>query len=221
MAYNILLEDSVSFLSIAWKLGQLFLFIAVLIGGFKLIVFLFEWEPKTSRNSRDYVTKTDKHHVAVSSEALAAPSEAPKEEMAAVTVENIVFRRYIDGKPVDMGALHQWIADSFLPQQLYIYDWFALWRLLRDNDMFDKDKDLVQAFADQMNEWFPKAQKSCSAGEVNRFKRGYLGETPHAQWNRAKFLQARDDKQTRDGYDRLDRLYISLAETFDKSKLKS
>lgn len=206
MTYNILLEESVSFLSMAWKMGQLFLFLAVLLGGFKLLLFIFQWEPGARKDSREQVAMTD---------------NCPPAEPAAVMPENRVFRRYIDGKPVDMGALHQWITENFLPQLLYRYDWFALWRLLRDNDMFDKDKELVQAFADQMNEWFPKALKPCSAGEVNRFKRGYLGETPHAKWSRAKFLQDRDDKQTRDGYDRLDRLYTSLAETFDKSKLKA
>lgn len=205
---------ALKFLGLIGIMVMVILLMATYMGGIKLLDFITNWEPR-KRNEHGREAKTQKPEITSAEPEVAA--ETPETE---VPLENRMFRRFADGRPVSMKKLHDWIEREFLPQLTYKYDWFALWRVLRDHDMFDKDKDQAQTFADQMNEWFPHAQKPCAAGEINRFKRGYLGNTPHNKWNKNDFKLSQDDKQTMDGYHRLDTLCNSLKETFDKNSLK-
>ena len=202
------------FLGIIGIIVLVILLMAAYMGGIKLLTFINNWEPR-KRNENGNKAKTMEPEI--TAEEPEAADEAPETE---IPLENRMFRRFADGRPVSMKKLYDWIDSEFRPQLTYKYDWFALWRVLRDNDMFDKDQDQAQTFADQMNEWFPHALKPCTAGEINRFKRGYLGRTPHSAWDKNNFRLSQADKQTMDGYNRLDSLCSSLKETFDKNRLK-
>lgn len=132
-----------------------------------------------------------------------------------------IFRYAVEGHAVDPVKLYKWINTHFVPRITKAYEWFALWRVLRDKKLFEEGQDKAQGFADQMNSWFPDAAVHCSAGEVNRFKRGYLGSTPHALWEKGAFLRSKEDKQTIDGYNNLDKLCTILEESFNWKALES
>lgn len=131
-----------------------------------------------------------------------------------------IFRYTVDGHAVDQVKLYKWINTHFVPRITKAYEWFALWRVLRDKKLFEEGQDKAQGFADQMNSWFPDAAVHCSAGEVNRFKRGYLGSTPHTLWEKGAFLRSKEEKQTTDGYNNLDKLCSTLEESFSWKALE-
>lgn len=131
-----------------------------------------------------------------------------------------IFRYTVDGHAVDQVKFYKWINTHFVPRITKAYEWFALWRVLRDKKLFEEGQDKAQGFADQMNSWFPDAAVHCSAGEVNRFKRGYLGSTPHTLWEKGAFLRSKEEKQTTDGYNNLDKLCSTLEESFSWKALE-
>ena len=145
--------------------------------------------------------------------------EANGEEVAATAPEpstetkheNLVFKKFVDGKPLDMEALFEWIAQSVVPRVNANYEWFALYRVLRDTNLFESGKSRVSNFAEQMNQWFPDAPYPCVAAEVRRYNRGYLGDVPFAKWDRKAFYQKMDGKQSMDGFERLQQLCGSLS----------
>ena len=112
---------------------------------------------------------------------------------------------YIFKKEVDLKRLWEWIRDHFLPLHVHDYDWFALLRFLADNHLLEKGmKTSNPLFAKQMAEWFPSY--GCTANNVKIYRTGYLGATPHKQWNKAKFSHLHRSNQKIDGFNHLDKL---------------
>lgn len=138
-------------------------------------------------------------------------SEKDNEGRAETKHDNLVFKKFVDGKPLNMEALFGWIAQSFVPRLNANYEWFALYRVLRDVNLFESGKSKVSMFAEQMNQWFPDAPYPCVASEVRRYNRGYLGDVPHEKWDRKAFYQQMEDKQSMAGFERLQELCGSLS----------
>jgi len=226
----------------AWELIQNFLmlwgimlamglFFLTYLFGMKIFGFLMDWEPADSLWARKHFRRKETGQKEVGKKEVAqkevtekeatqkeVPQEEPTQEEA---VENDIFKHYIDGRPLNTAKLRDWIRVHFLPRVTYNYDWFALWRLLRDHNLFDTSKDSTARFTKQMTTWFPDNASSCQADAINIYKSGYLGRTPHQLWSRQVFSQQIRPKQAKEGYDRLDSLYNELAMTFKVEELKA
>ncbi len=142
--------------------------------------------------------------------------EGDHEEVVEATAEeeheNLVFKKFVDGKPLNIEALFCWISQSFLPRLNANYEWFALYRVLRDMNLFESGMNKISKFAEQMNLWFPDAPYPCVAGEVRRYNKGYLGDEPFEKWDRKVFRVRMEDKQSMDGFERLAELCGLLSE---------
>lgn len=120
---------------------------------------------------------------------------------------------------LSMSLLLKWIKRNFLPRVSKKYDWFALWRLLKDKNLLSDTK--ISRFEEQMNLWFPSEVIPAVADAINLYKNGYLGDNPYYDWNKQEFLERRPNvKQTEEGYDRLVLLCYSLAGAFIPSNLE-
>lgn len=126
--------------------------------------------------------------------------------------KNLIFKKFMDGKPLNIDALFDWIEQSFLPRLNANYEWFALYRVLRDMNLFESGMNKISKYADQMNRWFPDAPYPCVAGEVRRYNKGYLGDEPFEKWDRKVFRARMEDKQSMDGFERLTELCSMLLE---------
>ena len=127
---------------------------------------------------------------------------------------NYVFRKFIDGLPINFGAIYEWLDMNFVYQLNADYEWFAFWRVANDMRLFESGMAKVSKFVVQMNNWFPDAPHACKASEVNRYRRGYLGDTIHGKWNRKEFFDStvvkKHCKQSLAGFDRLNDLCCKL-----------
>lgn len=131
---------------------------------------------------------------------------------------NTVLRVRQTGWRLDLGKMWKWINANFIDRLSKGYDWFALWRVLFDNNLIEQGQHQVTKFATQMNEWFPKAKIECTAKQSNLFKNGYLGDTPYRLWNKQTFRERRNSpQQTDDGYDRLEMLCLELGEALEEA----
>lgn len=154
--------------------------------------------PAASTAQPDAVAETEHQQVSESSDE--------------VIHENIVFKKFIDGKALNIEALFRWVSQSFLPRLNANYEWFALYRVLRDINIFESGMNKISKFAEQMNLWFPDAPYPCVAGEVRRYNKGYLGDEPFEKWDRKVFRTRMEDKQSMDGFERLVELCAFLSE---------
>jgi hypothetical protein len=205
------------------------LFMAALFAAYKLCFFIMEWEPKSwkshdnaavaERKKPKMLTQDDVDEATISTTE-GALDDDDEEPQGMPGRKREIFRYAVDGHAVDQVKLYKWINTHFVPRITKAYEWFALWRVLRDKKLFEEGQDKAQGFADQMNSWFPDAAVHCSAGEVNRFKRGYLGSTPHTLWEKGAFLRSKEEKQTTDGYNNLDKLCSTLEESFSWKALE-
>ena len=127
-------------------------------------------------------------------------------------LENSIFRLNHNGRKIDLHQLRDWIAEHFVPHLTAKYEWFALWRILMDEGLIASDQTKVSRFTRQMNSWFPNAAVRCAADAVNLYHRGYLGSTPYRNWDRSLFYKEKREKQSMDGFNRLDRLCNDLTE---------
>lgn len=138
--------------------------------------------------------------------------------------ENFIFKKFLDGFPVHFGNLHEWLDNNYVYQLNANYEWFALWRIATDMRLIESGRTKISVFVRQMNMWFPEAPHPCKASEINRYKRGYLGNTPFKEWNRYVFCESLEDtkncKQSSAGFDNLYRLCKKLSEELPKVQLK-
>lgn len=123
---------------------------------------------------------------------------------------NIIFRKFIDGKPIDMRKMKHWIETHFIGHYISKYEWFALWRVLIDLHYIAPDMSKVSKFVDQMQAWFPDETGNNLGSEINRYRRGYLGDTPYPLWERSKFEAQMGKKQSELGFIRLNKLCNDL-----------
>ncbi len=137
---------------------------------------------------------------------------------------NFVFKKFKDGFPIDFGNLHEWLDKNFVYQLNANYEWFALWRIASDMRLIESGQTKISVFVEQMNKWFPDAPHPCKASEINRYKRGYLGNTPFKDWNEWCFRESIEDKkkckQSRAGFSNLYRLCKKLYEDLPKAELR-
>ena len=155
------------------------------------------------------------------------PPVAPDMLPLGVEPKNMIFvstfcYRQPDGERefrLSMSLLLNWIKANFLPKVNKKYDWFALWRFLRDKHLLTDTK--VSRFVEQMNLWFPSEDNPAVADAINLYKNGYLGDNPYVEWNKQEFIERRPSaKQTEEGFDRLLVLCFNLAGTFTPSRLE-
>lgn len=141
-----------------------------------------------------------------------------------ILASNFVFKKFLDGLPLDFGNLHEWLDKNFVYQLNANYEWFALWRIAADMRLIESGRMKISLFVEQMNKWFPDAPHPCKASEINRYKRGYLGNTPFKEWNEYCFCESIEDmkncKQSRAGFNNLYRLCKKLNDEMPKVKLK-
>ena len=125
-------------------------------------------------------------------------------------LENTILRKYQNGHRIDFHALCMAINQCFVSQLQYCYDWLALWRVLYDLKLLEDTH--LEAFAKQMNKWFPGLAKPCKSDSMGDYAKPYLGYTPHKQWTEAAFRQHQTKKQSISGYIRLRNLCTTLTE---------
>lgn len=99
-------------------------------------------------------------------------------------------------RELQLERLHQWIGEHFVSRLTAKYEWFALWRILYDAKLIEGTRAMTSKFAQQMNDWYGNAPYSCNEGEVNRFRNGYLGETPFTLWDENTYLARLQGKQS-------------------------
>ena len=123
-----------------------------------------------------------------------------------VALENIIFRVNIPEGELDMQKLRQWINDYFIKRYTYQYDWFGLWRVLKDKGLIRNTQVSTRSFVKQMSRWFPDMAGTCKDGSINLYRSGYLGKTEFCAWNQALFEDQMKEKQRLDGFTRLKEL---------------
>lgn len=103
---------------------------------------------------------------------------------------------------IDMWKLWSWIIEHFTP--LYNYDWFALWKFFKDQDLLKTTE--MRAFANQMNEWYETMPDNWEAlasdRSMNHYK-PYLADTPYIEWIKQEFINNKKNEATEDGYNRI------------------
>ena len=118
-----------------------------------------------------------------------------------------------------MSLLLKWIKANFLPKVNQKYDWFALWRFLKDKGLLRET--MVTRFVEQMTNWFPSENIPAQEDAINLYKRGYLGDHPYNEWDKNEFLEKRNStRQSEEGYDRLLGICYDLAGKFRPSNLE-
>ena len=135
------------------------------------------------------------------------------------TVEiNLIFETIHNGSKLDLNKLREWLEKNFVHRVVYNYDWFALWRYLKDHNLIRIDRYEVTDFVKQMRCWYPKAKLDKVEEAVNLYKSGYLGDTPFNLWDERVFMQKKNTKQSIKGFRRLHslcddlNLYLNLDE---------
>lgn len=117
-------------------------------------------------------------------------------------LRNVIFKTtFIDPethreRELQMESLHRWIGEHFVSRVTAKYEWFALWRVLYDKKLIEGSRAMTSKFANQMNDWYPEAEHRCDEGAVNRFRSGYLGQTPFSLWNENAYLSKLSGKQS-------------------------
>lgn len=131
---------------------------------------------------------------------------------------NLVFKkRDFNGLCLDFEKLRDWIGANFVPNICAKYDWFALWRILKDHGFLKDDK--TSTFVGQMKLWFGDEQMKGVAAAINLYRSGYLGNYPFEEWKKGAFLEKRGigSKQSEDGYTRLCSICLDLQKELQKA----
>ena len=131
---------------------------------------------------------------------------------------NLIFVEIHNGSKLDLNKLRKWLEENFVHRVVCNYDWFALWRYLKDHDLIRKDRYEVTDFVKQMRCWYPEAKLEKVEEAINLYKSGYLGDTPFNLWDERVFMQKKNTKQSIKGFRRLHilcddlNLYLNLDE---------
>ena len=123
---------------------------------------------------------------------------------------NLIFVGMHKGSKLDLDKLREWLEENFVSRVVRYYDWFALWRFLKDHEIIRKDRYEVTAFVKQMRCWYPEAKLEKAEEAVNLYKSGYLGDTPFRLWDEQVFEQKKNTKQSIKGFRRLYSLCADL-----------
>ena len=127
--------------------------------------------------------------------------ESSSDNASISKLENEILKKNHHGKPLDVQALHKMIADVFISDIKYGYEWLSLWRVLNDLKLLEDTK--LTAFAEQMNKWYPDAKKPCCADNMGDYYSPYLGMTSFVAWKEEEFMDQKTNKQSISGFRRL------------------
>ena len=119
-------------------------------------------------------------------------------------------------KNVDILLLYQFIETRFIAEKMFVYDWFALFYILKRTGVITTCT--VEDFTKQMNddEWFANAKKKCKANEINTYR--FLLEKSPDVWD-VKFKDL-GNRATKKSIDNLSRKYSELEDTIDEIYVK-
>lgn len=117
------------------------------------------------------------------------------------TILNLIFKKNHNGKRIDIERLREIIDNVFVNNIKYGYEWLALWRILNDLQLIEEMS--FSQFEKQMNNWFPKAKKTCIADSMGDYSHPYLGSTKFVKWDEGEFLKNKTSKQSLSGYRKL------------------
>lgn len=118
-------------------------------------------------------------------------------------------------RELQLVRLYNWIGEHFVSRLSARYEWFALWRMLYDKKLIEGTRAMTSKFAKQMNDWYPDAPYPCIEGEVNRFRNGYLGQTPFSLWDENAYLSKLHGKQSYSAFRQLYDLCEDLKNTLE------
>jgi hypothetical protein len=135
------------------------------------------------------------------------------------SLRNVIFKGSViapdthQQQELQLVRLHNWIGEHFVSRLSARYEWFALWRMLYDKKLIEGTRAMTSKFAKQMNDWYPDAPYPCIEGEVNRFRNGYLGQTPFSLWDENAYLSKLHGKQSYSAFRQLYDLCEDLKNT--------
>ena len=117
---------------------------------------------------------------------------------------------------VDILLLYYFIKDRFIAEKMYIYEWYALFYILRRVGVLTNCT--TEDFVKQMNdkEWFADAEKKCSANEINTYS--FLNDKSPDVWN-VRFKPT-GNRASKKSIDNLIRKYSDLENTIDEIYIK-
>ena len=120
-----------------------------------------------------------------------------------IFLESIVDSTTHQTRQLQLAKLHRWIGERFVNRLSARYEWFALWRILYDKKLIAGTRAMTSKFVRQMNNWYGKAPYPCVESEVNRFRNGYLGQTPFTLWDEQTYLRQIQGKQSYNAFKQL------------------
>lgn len=118
---------------------------------------------------------------------------------------------------VDILLLYYFIRDRFIAEKMHIYEWYALFYILRRVGVLKKCT--TEAFVEQMNdeEWFANVKNKCSANEINTYNT-FLTERSPESWD-VKY-KPEGNRASKNSIDNLIRKYSDLEDTIDEIYIK-
>ena len=140
-------------------------------------------------------------------------AERPSQLRNAIFKSSVIDPDTHQQRELQLVRLYNWIGEHFVSRLSARYEWFALWRMLYDKKLIEGTRAMTSKFAKQMNDWYPDAPYPCIEGEVNRFRNGYLGQTPFSLWNENAYLSKLHGKQSYSAFRQLYDLCEDLKNT--------
>ena len=140
-------------------------------------------------------------------------AERPSQLRNAIFKSSVIDPDTHQQRELQLVRLHNWIGEHFVSRLTARYEWFALWRMLYDKKLIEGTRAMTSKFAMQMNDWYPDAPYPCIEGEVNRFRSGYLGQTPFSLWDENAYLSKLHGKQSYSAFRQLYDLCEDLKNT--------
>ena len=131
---------------------------------------------------------------------------------------NYIFKEKQDDGCLHLRELRYWIGDHFARYVEAKYEWFALWRVLKDKGLLKRDQQKMTDFVKQMHEWYPSDSFNGVEEAINLYKSGYLGITPFKRWDDDRFRKYKKARQSMNGYYRLFRLCSDLMDDLNVDK---
>lgn len=133
-------------------------------------------------------------------------------------LENIIFRTHYQDHELDFQKLWIWVNRHFMKRLSNKYEWFALWRVLKDKGLIRNRMVSTRDFVRQMKAWFKDQDSECMCSDynVNLYRSGYLGMTEYRDWCQETFEEQleKKTKQRLDGYLRLSELCADMLQAF-------
>ena len=119
-------------------------------------------------------------------------------------------------KEVDILFLYQFIETRFITEKMFVYEWFALFYILRRVGVITTCT--TEDFEKQMNdtEWFAHVQKKCAANEINTY--GFLADKSPEVWN-VKY-KPKGNRASKNSIENIYRKYSELDDTIDEIYVK-